>query len=188
MMESASNLHWFGPGRFTDHSTLDVVPALLAGLVLLVLCLALRVRSELAAARSSRFFRDCDNALGDASVRLLPIAFALQILVLYLMESCEQVTVWGHLAGGTIWLGGPVLVSLCVHAVTCALVGALAARVVKVMARTTLQVLRIIRAWFTRPARPSRTPARRARETVAFARFFRVCSGVGERAPPLLQV
>ena len=37
IVESAANPRWFGPGRLTDHSNLDVLPALLAGTFLMLL-------------------------------------------------------------------------------------------------------------------------------------------------------
>ena len=75
------------------------------------------------------------------------------------MESCEQVIVFGHIAGGILWLGGPIVISLFVHAVACVLVAMTATRAVKALARTTLRVLRVIRTWITLPARPLRAKA-----------------------------
>ena len=39
LVEFASNAGWFGAGNFTDHSNLDVVPALFAGVALLRNCI-----------------------------------------------------------------------------------------------------------------------------------------------------
>jgi hypothetical protein len=186
IVEFAANARWFGPGRFTDHSNLDVLPALLAGTFLLLLYIGLRVRSEIAGPQWPRtLIRGCDEAFGSAFVSLVPLAYCLQILVLYFMESCEQCFVFGHLAGGVLWLGGPIVVSLLIHAVACVLVAMTATRAVKALARTTLRVLRVIRTWITLPARPPRWTIRRSREVVSFAGRFRIASGVGERAPPL---
>ena len=43
-VEFASNSGWFGPGRFTDRSNLDVVPALLVGLAVIACYVGMRIR------------------------------------------------------------------------------------------------------------------------------------------------
>ena len=48
VVEFASNHGAFGAGNFTDHSSLDVVPALIAGLIAAALAVGLRVRSHFA--------------------------------------------------------------------------------------------------------------------------------------------
>ena len=61
-----------------------------------------------------------------ASVPLFSAIFAAQLVVLYAMETSEQIAVAGHALGGTVWLGAPVAVALALHALACALiVGAL---------------------------------------------------------------
>ena len=46
MIESASNAGWFGPGILTDHSNLDVLPALICGAIFVACFLTLRVRRD----------------------------------------------------------------------------------------------------------------------------------------------
>ncbi|HXW52336.1 MAG TPA: hypothetical protein VEJ41_10125 [Candidatus Acidoferrales bacterium] len=145
LVESASNAGWFGPGRFTDHSTWDVIPVLTIGLVLAAFHVWARVRRALArdhvpGPRS----KECWQL--QTSVRLLPIIFGLQMAVLFAMETIEQRVVHGTLYGGTVWLGGPVAVSLTVHAATCILVTLLATMLIRVFTRRTLQLVHMIEA------------------------------------------
>jgi hypothetical protein len=187
VVEYASNSGWFGPGNFTDHSNLDVLPVLLAGLVFAGLHVALRIRAALTRpAPAPNLLRDSDDALGSSFPGLLPVAYGLQILVLYAMETCEQFAVSGHGSGGTLWLGGPVFVGLFAHAVTCVLACFLGARVVRTLARTTLRVLRIVRALATFPARAPAAIVYRGRACVPYDRSAPLLCRIGERAPPLL--
>src|SRR5215469_9937216 len=82
LVEFASNAHCFGPGRFTDHSNLDVLPALAAGGLLLAAYFGMKIRTGLAhAGTAPNLFREFDRACSPALVSLLPAAFALQILI-----------------------------------------------------------------------------------------------------------
>jgi len=118
-VEGLSNAGAFGAGRFTDHSTADIGPALSAGLLCAALFVAWIVHRTLAqSATPSQWLRLSDAALSPAALaRLSPAIFAGQIGVLYVMETLEQLVVDGHDLGGTIWLGGPILVSLLLHAI-----------------------------------------------------------------------
>jgi hypothetical protein len=109
LVEWASNAGRFGPGNFTDHSTADVVPALLVGVLFVATHLWLRVRRALTRGPASDLLRASRQAIGGGVLRLLPLVFAIQMLVLYCMETSEQIAVVGHPLGGMIWLGGPVL-------------------------------------------------------------------------------
>jgi len=111
----------------------------------------------------------------------------VQILILYLMETAEQNVVWHHSLGGTIWLGAPVVISLAVHAFACVFVAYAAARAVRAFARTTLHIVRCMRALATLPARAQRTPSRRYARFVTLREVGPVLCRIGERAPPLLQ-
>ena len=187
LVECASNAGWFGPHRFTDHSNLDVLPALLAGVSLLVAYLALKVRSVLLRTDTPRdVFRELDRACGRAFLRLLPFAFALQMLALFAMESSEQLLIWGHLGGDTLWLGGPVAFSLVAHAMACCTVYLAAARLVSVMGATTLHVIRLVRALAHRTVVAPLVFFAQTSEFAAFERLVLAKRGIGERAPPLL--
>ncbi|MGB6984452.1 MAG: hypothetical protein WBD74_00605, partial [Candidatus Aquilonibacter sp.] len=133
-VETVANAGWFGPGNFTDHSTLDVVPALVSGAVLIAICLAMRIRRELLRASGEALRADVE--------RLLPALFATQLGVLWTMETGEQIVVAGHPLGGTIWLGGPLWFSLTVHALVGLGVALALAQTVCVCASTTARMIR----------------------------------------------
>ena len=175
-VEAISNAGWFGPESLTDHSNLDVFPALICGLALLMVALALRVRKELL--RTSR------EALRTNVGRLLPAIFGLQLAVLFVMETIEQIFVAGHPLGGTIWLGGPLWFSLTVHAAICVAIAFALSRAVCMCARTTLRVIRHLRALAMRALHAPAPHAPRTRGT-AFSRCeLLVHCRIGNRAPP----
>ena len=181
LVEFASNAGAFGAGTFTDHSYLDVLPAFgVATAFVLVQSLA-RVRS---------IFSKRLRAAGDAltlrrALALLPAAFALQIAVLFGMETLEQLAVYGHVLGGSVWLGGPVAISLAVHAACCALGTLLVVRSLRAVTRSVLRLVIFLRA-FTRVQAQGETPALHARAggTTSKQPEPLVCR-IGERAPPL---
>ena len=189
LLEYASNAGWFGPGRFTDHSTADVMPALLLGCACAALYLLLRVRAALAGLNPPTvdFFKATGLALDSGWVRLLPRAFALQILILFAMETAEQYVVWGHSLGSSVWLGAPALASLIAHAATCVVVAYIIARIVRALAHATLRVIRFIQAFATLAIRGTPAIARSSRHCVTYPNLGTVLlCAIGERAPPLL--
>lgn len=174
IVESASNAGWFGAGNFTDHSSIDVVPALIAGIVLLTLYLV-RKAHLLVVER-------CASTL----VAILPVVFVLQIIALYVIETSEQLVVWHHMLGPGVWLGGPAPVSVAVHAVIGGAVAFAMLRSNRRLARTTLRVIALIRAIVVARFVFERPLATRwiAKLSVAAARP--VLCRIGERAPPAL--
>lgn len=185
LVERLSNAGVFGPGRFTDHSNADVVPALCVGVLFAALVVVALARRLLAHGTPERWPGLADAALApSAVVRLLPAMFAAQIATVFAMETLEQVLVVGHTLGGVVWLGGPVLVSLTIHALACVCVAALFAAVMHRLARGVVEVIALVRrlvlAWAAlTPARPMRValvPLRRSQEP-ALARLR-------GRAPP----
>jgi hypothetical protein len=138
LVEGVSNAGWFGPGSYTDHSSLDVVPTLALGAILVVLYLVLRVRRDLLQAS--------DDALHTTVTRLLAPIFGLQLALLASMETLEQIVVAGHSLGRTVWLGGPIWFSLSVHAVVCIAVSFGLAKMLHAWASTTVRIIRHMRA------------------------------------------
>jgi len=175
LVEFASNAGWFGRGSFTDHSNLNVVPALLAGVALLAIYLFRKARLVV----SSRAF-----PRGVAS--LLPAIFAFQLLALYGMETAEQFVVFGHQLGPAIWLGAPPAISLAIHAAICVAVTLWFGRSARTLAATTLRVIRLIRAIATLAVRGSAAPARRVLDARCFKELAPVLCRIGERAPPVV--
>ncbi len=186
LVEWASNAGLFGSGAFTDHSNLDVLPGLVVGGLFVATHLLLRVRRLLSGSSETNLARASREALSSGVTRLLPGTFAVQMLVLYCMETAEQFAVSGHALGGTIWLGGPIAVSLLAHAAACVAIAYALAALLAVCAQTAVRAIRLIRAMATRLAHgtpPIDFPLDDA--CIANLRAFAWCS-VGERAPPLL--
>jgi hypothetical protein len=175
VVEFASNVGWFGHGSYTDGSYLDVVPALLVGIALLALYLVIRGGAVLAG-----------RALPRNVARLLPSIFFFQILTLYVMEMAEQLIVTGHLLGPAIWLGGPLPVSLAVHAAICLVVTLSIARSVRTLAATTLRVIALVRAIATYSLRPAELTVSCRFAGLCFKELSPVLCRIGERGPPLL--
>ena len=123
IVEHLSNTGVFGPGRFTDRSNLDVIPALTIASGVAILFVAILARRMLA--RNSYppewLRRYAFDITADSVRRMLPTIFALQLVALFVMETIEQIVVAGHPFGGTLWLGGPLLVSIAAHFLSCVL-------------------------------------------------------------------
>lgn len=119
LVEGLSNSQLLWHGDYTDRSSADLVPmAIVAGLTAVVV-LALLWRHRLGGWKPATrvLVRSASRALSAQAVaRLLPVVYALQLLTLFCMESAEQFLVYGHFFGGTLWLGGPIAVSLAAHA------------------------------------------------------------------------
>jgi hypothetical protein len=187
IVERLSNGGVFGPGRYTDRSTADVVPALCVG-ALFATFFVIALARRLLRTPAPGWLRVSDAALPRAVVvRLLPVTFAAQIATVFAMESLEQVFVVRHAFGGTVWLGGPPLISLAIHALACVLVAVLFVGILHRLARRVAAVIAFVRqlilAWAaltpTAPMRVVLVPPRRAQEP-ALARLQ-------GRAPPHLR-
>jgi hypothetical protein len=172
LVEFASNAGVFGSGNYTDHSNFDVLPALLAGFGLLALYFVRRAPAIL----SGRAL--CDNV-----ATLLPAIFALQIAMLYLMESAEQTIVWGHTLGPSIWLGAPLPMSLTIHAVVAICVLYALVRAKRTLAVTTLRLVRFVLSIVRLPAAGTR-PLAIGATCLPFKQSYLALCTLGERAPP----
>lgn len=175
-MEFASNAGWFGSGSFTDGSNLNVVPALAAGLAILLLYLARKARVLVA-----------EGVHAGSIAAWTPLIFALQLVTLYAMETTEQVAVRGHVLGPTVWLGGPILYSLAIHGLCCLAVTFWMARSARRLAETALRVLRLFEAFARLAADLPNTIALRPWREPSFNEYAPVLCRIGERAPPVLQ-
>jgi hypothetical protein len=119
VLEGISNAGIFWHGHYTDRSSLNLLPVFLLAVLAVVATLGLSVyrqaRETGVSARS--LLISSSRALSKQDVmRLLPTIFLLQMLVLFSMETAEQVAVYGHVFGGTLWMGAPVVASLFGHA------------------------------------------------------------------------
>ncbi|MBV8196965.1 MAG: hypothetical protein JO101_07565 [Candidatus Eremiobacteraeota bacterium] len=174
ILELASNAGVFGRSGFTDHSNLDVVPTLVVGILLMGLYFVQKARAVVECAAFSR-----------GVIALLPVIFLLQIATLYVMESAEQLVVWGHILGPMLWLGAPPAISLAFHAAVCIAVTLWITRSSPALARTTLRVIRVIRAIATLAPQTARLILRDSFSPVAFERRAPLLCRIGERAPPI---
>ena len=117
LVEYLADAGTFGPQSYTDRSNADVLPALcIGGLVAAALVLALARRLVRPSAAAPTWAREAAEATRISRSQMLA-TFGTQIAVLFVMETCEQIAIWGHPLGGTIWLGGPIAVSLVLHAI-----------------------------------------------------------------------
>jgi hypothetical protein len=189
IVEFASNAGWFGAGNFTDHSYLDVLPALFAGGAFVAVVVILRVRGALLGREAAPgLLRASRDALRSGVAALLPVTIAIQLCALYVMETAEQVAIFGHPLGGSIWLGGPVLLSLAVHASIGVLVGFAIAWAVRALTSTTLRFIRLVRALAAFPVHGMAPIGLRALRAIAFDLSCPVLCRIGERAPPFPRI
>lgn len=173
IVEFGSNAGWFGAGSYTDHSNLDVLPALLVGVGLLGLYMARKARAVL-----------CGQALRGSVTAALPAIFLLQMLALYVMETFEQFAAFGHLLGPTAWLGGPLPISVAIHAALCVAVTFTIARSKRAIAATTLKMMRLFAA-ITLLKRQVGGPSIAHRFQIVVSKEWPVLGTIGERAPPI---
>jgi pimeloyl-ACP methyl ester carboxylesterase len=190
LVEAASNGGFFGRGNFTDRSNLDVAPALLTSIALAFLYAVLRARpivtpASLAFARS---LRETLRAGSGQSLRpFLPAIFGLELVVLFVMETLEQIVVFGHPLGGSIWLGGPIATALALHAAACIATAILLRMALDALTRTVVAIALFVRAANVfRETRDFRGSRLAALEPHARARMHPLASRCGKRAPPLL--
>jgi hypothetical protein len=152
LVESLSNAGVFGPGRFTDRSNAAMLPALSVGFLFAALFVFVLARRGLAGQGTvQRWLRISEAALSPTTVfGLFPATFALQIAALFTMETAEQRVILGHTLGGTVWLGGPVLISLAFHVIVGMIVAALFVRLLHWLAQSVAEAiafLRLVLVW-----------------------------------------
>ncbi len=178
LVEAASNAGLFGRGNYTDHSSLDVLPALAGALVLAALYVFLRTRALVTRPRAPF-----------ARLRLVPMfpaIFGAQLGALFAMETLEQIAVAGHPLGGALWLGAPVGVALALHGGACILTVCALTRALDAATRTAAGAALLIRAIFVRRAF-ARVRSQRLHFAVAHAaRPHPLAARGGKRAPPFL--
>lgn len=189
MVETLSNAGLFGRG-YSDHNHISVIPALVAGLLLMLIALGRRC-IELCRRSSER--RDwmpgvARHICASSPARDLPYVLVLQIAALYVMESTEQLLLGGRLLGGAAWLGGPVWFSLLAHALAgaaCTLAITRTARaVLKRFAALLAEALDFILLAFAK--QPCAIVADRRCDSSFRPMPLLDVRRIGERAPPFL--
>ncbi len=190
LVETVANTGILG-GGYADNNHTSVIPALVAGAVLaleVTLLRALGTCGLLGPGRRNWIAELATRACPRSFARDLPLVLLLQLVALFLMESIEQLAFGGRLSGGTAWLGGPVLFSLCVHA----LIGAGCLYVVGRLARVLLRTFCSLIAFavdcilVTRARSSAEVFRRRRREPSPVLAQALPARHAGGRAPPLL--
>lgn len=186
LIEGLSNSQLLWRGNYTDHSSADLLPmSIVAGLtVAVVLALFLKHRLGTWKPATRALVLAASRALAARGVvRLIPAIYLLQLATLFGMESIEQVAVYGHLFGGTVWLGGPVAVSLCAHLVIAAVFTLALARCLTVLADMLAYIVGRILAHVL--ARSRERVALGSRTDEPHGERYHVWSArTGERGPP----
>jgi hypothetical protein len=184
LVESLSNHGFFGPGRFTDGSNLDIAPIAVVGSALLLACLLFRVRRALARGAPARCRLDLTAALAPIAIaRMLPAILVLQLGLLWAMETAEQYLVIGRGLGGTIWLGGPIAASLLLHATICLVVTTLTRRLLCVLEPRAVQLVRRLLASTAFPP-DAAVVVVRARRPLSLPRRW-LLQEIAKRGPPV---
>jgi hypothetical protein len=116
---------------------------------------------------------------------VLPAIFVLQLAVLYVMETFEQLAVWRHTLGPAVWLGAPPPTSIAIHAAICAAVAFALLRSKRRLAAATLRAFAIVAAIATRSVVPEKPLATRRTARVCVKELLPVLCAIGERAPPM---
>jgi hypothetical protein len=196
VVESISNTGVFG-GHYADDNHTGVIPTLLAGLLLMFEIAAVRCFQSLRSSNRSKGSNGSNGRLADVArefstrspARDLPSVLALQLAVLFMLESTEQLLVGGKLLGGIVWLGGPICFSLFTHALIGSGCLLLVRRLIRAMSTALASLVRIA-IEFISIARilGERGAVHRRRGAPAHLRAQAPhVRQIGGRAPPLLQ-
>jgi hypothetical protein len=113
LVETIANTGILGPG-YADNDHSSVIPTLIAGGMLAAVVLLMRAFGLLRARFGAREL--ARNVAAASPLRYVPIVIVLELATLCAMENGEQLFFDGRLVHGLAWLGGPVLFSLCAHA------------------------------------------------------------------------
>jgi hypothetical protein len=190
LVETISNTGLFG-STFIDHDQQGVVPLLVASVLLGLLLLVARFRyaAAYAGTASRDWVREVGAGLSTArpSRRVAPI-FAVQLAVVYAMESCEHALGAGAAIHGLSWLGAPVASSLLLHLTVCLLCILIVRRVTRALVPGLLAAIcdaldRIVRALGPGAGRGGFV---NSRERVARHSTLTAALRIRGRAPPVL--
>jgi hypothetical protein len=188
VVEGLSNAAVFWRGQYTDGSSVDLLPVFLIAVLALGLTLYLWLRLEARGKRPSARSLILSTArvlCRRQILRVLPLIFLLQIVVLLVMETTEQVVVYGHTFGGTVWLGGPVAVSLLIHAVFSVVCAFSISSALGALAKAVLRVVSSILTRYIARTRTRPTTALRLEPPLCSLTLGVTRSAVQRRGPPL---
>jgi hypothetical protein len=190
LVETIANTGIFGPG-YHDTNHLGVLPALICGLVLTLEIVLLRcLQAVRAGTRSERdwLIAVAQRFRSRSPLRDVPYVFALQLGVVFAIETVEQLLVGGAPESGLTWLGGPVAFSLAAHALIAIVVTFGLAYLTRETAKTLASLVRIAFACIALPAlRDAAAPLHERRDGAPFGyQQSPHARQIGERAPPPL--
>jgi hypothetical protein len=177
LVETIANTGVLGRG-YADNDHSSVIPALIAGGILVLLVIGGRTWALAIARRITE-----RSPLHD-----LPFVLILQFMALFGMESAEQLLDGGRLLGGTVWLGGPAWFSIVTHIVIGVACTLLIARSMRAIARRCAAIVSIAIELILCARTYGSAPLfarRRHHGTRRYAQAIHVRQ-TGERAPPLL--
>jgi hypothetical protein len=190
LVESISNAQLLWHGSYTDRSSLNLRPmsAVALGVFMTTLTLVLTEYLKCAGGSPRELWSSAARVLVPSDIpSLLPAIFALQIPALFAMETVEQLVVYGHPLGGTLWLGGPILAALFLHALIAATCAFLLACGLTALVQTLLRAVALVLSWFIERLKtcpifvPRSQPIRRTEQTFCLAH-------TGKRGPPLFSL
>lgn len=176
-VETIANSGVVGRG-YADHNHVSVVPALLAGVCLLFIIIAMRCAQLLRRARRLKRL-PVRASLSDAAC-----VFVLQLGALFVMESVERMAYGGSVSLRTGWLGGPVWFSLLVHASLAYACTLAAARFTRSAAHRCAALLAVVLRPVITECGAVLTSRRNDAALLPAQRFC--VRHVAERAPPVL--
>lgn len=188
LVERLSNAGAFGAGHFTDRSNLDVIPALTVGCALALAFVTLAAWRQLMHRKyAPPWLREWALDLAPSSIMsLVPAVLSMQLFALFAMETLEQLAVYGHPLGGTVWLGGPVVVSLVLHLAGSVATTLVFSRILLRSARTLADVICLVMRAFIALGEQRSKPRARSSD-VTTPRFIEpIIERLKGRAPPHL--
>ncbi len=190
LVETIANSGVLGPG-FADYDHSSVIPALIVGTSLALLLIGWECR-RLVRSRSEARERPIGLArrfLARSPIHDMPFVVILQLGVVFVMESGEQLFSGGGLVGGTAWLGGPVVFSLLAHACIGAICTLLVAHGMRAIVRRCATLVEVVFDRILGAFGPETATifARRDDEVPRCTQMLHV-HRCGERAPPRLLI
>jgi hypothetical protein len=186
VVEGVSNTGALWRGNYTDRSSLDLFPVFLLAVTAFIMTkgLSLLEHARATGLSTRAIVLSTSRAVVAAEiVRLLPIIFMLQLAILYSMETTEQIFVYGHAFGGTLWLGGPVAASLVIHALCAVATAFVLSSALSALGRA---LTRIVRCMFARFVVRARRTIVLGPRRVFCALALIVTAAFVERGPPAI--
>lgn len=192
-VESISNTGVFGAAFFDDDQR-NVYPTLIFGVALGLLVLGAslvvacrRARRPLSATKSEQIIDDAVRMLLRTPARALPALYVFQTLIVFVMESVEQLSDDGRLAGGCVWLGGPPAFSLLFHACVAAMCLTVVVHSMRAVLRAVGLLVRCVTsALVIRWSWPSQSFSSRGIIAVSLPQLSHIRE-LGGRAPPIIR-